>query len=238
MLAVMSADSAFIADAAAALSSGDTAAFLAAFDPSMPELARLRSYVSDPTTPVEVLSIEFPRETAEGGARTLEMNWRVRIVQEAGLPATTVRSGHVTCRLVSEGGKTRIRSLEPLAVLAPPDVDGAWSVLQSAISAWIQGGVPDFDPAMPGLERLRADVRTLLAMGELRAYIDLIDNQGDDANRTIEGTWTIEVLHAITDIQVFERTGRVVCQVARRKKQWRIVGIEPVTFFDPPTMGK
>ena len=247
LAAALSADTGLITDAAQALSNRDVNTFLAAFDPSTPGLDRLRGYLSTPATDVEIPSVEFLGYREEkNGEGTVEMNWSIRIVQRSGPPATTERHSRVTCRLALRNGTWRIVSLEPLDAFAPPDVGGAWDALRSAISAWLPEQqlddpaalFPSFDVSMPGLDRLRVNVAALLAMGDLHTSIDLIGNEGDDTYRKIEGTWTLEIADANTGIQIFQRTGRVVCQVARRRKEWKIVGLKPLTFFDPPAAGK
>ena len=239
--AALSADPGLrIAAAAGSLTAGDTAPFLALFDPGMPGLAQWKARLSDPATEVQLPAIEFLRP--DGGAGTLAMNWQVRIVQQQGSPATTTRTRRVTCRFAAKDGQWRIAGIEPLDVLTPPDVGGAFALLQSAASALVEPQpetrLPIFlaslDPAMPGFGRLRENVGGWVVRGDVHSSIDLVSNEGDDLTRTITVDWTLNIVVPETGIQRFERSRRVVCRVARHGRHWKIEGIDPLDFFAPP----
>jgi hypothetical protein len=236
-----------IADAARSLSDGEPAAFLAAFDPSMPGFAQLKARLAGGAYEVAVPEIRFLSETEDRGARTLEMTWQVRIVQNQGPPATTERKQRVKCRVAVRQGALRIVSFEPLDLFAPPDVSGAWDLFPSAAAALdapaldphqplsrLPGFLRRFDSTMPGFEQLRANVGGLLERGDIHSSLDLVRNEGDDQRRTVEVEWTLEVVDSNTGIALFERTSSIVSQVERRRREWRIVSFDPPAFFAPP----
>ena len=241
-----------ITDGARSLSNGDTAAFLNTFDPATPGLAQLRSRLSGAAYDTQVTGIEFVRAVETPGSADLEMNWQVRIVRNQGAPATIDLRPRVKCRIALRDGGMRIVAFEPLDLFAAPDVSGAWAAVASAASALdapevstqstsssrLLGFVQLFDPAMPGFDQLRNNVAGLLARGDVDLSVDLVSNEGDDRRRTIESEWTLDLVDSNTGISILRRTGSIVCQVARRKQDWRIVSLDPPAFFAPPPSGK
>ena len=87
-----------------------------------------------------------------------------------------------------------------------------------------------FDRAMPGYDKLRANVTALVRQGEIQSYIDIVKNEGDDRARTIEMTWELRVQRE-GDAIASRREARVTCKLEKQEKKWRIVGMEPVEWF-------
>jgi hypothetical protein len=89
-----------------------------------------------------------------------------------------------------------------------------------------------FDRAMPGYEKLRANVTALVRAGETQSYIDIVKNEGDDRARTIEMAWELRVQRE-GDTAPSRREARVTCKLEKQGKKWRIVGMEPVEWLGP-----
>ena len=109
-----------ITDAAAGLSAGKPEVFLEAFDPSMPDFAKLRTAVEGLVSQAQVsCSIEVESNQGDDAARTLELDWILRIDRGADNAGSTHRQKTVKCQLRKVGKKWRIVSFEPLDLFAP-----------------------------------------------------------------------------------------------------------------------
>ena len=110
-----------IASAASALSAGKPELFLDAFDPAMPEFAKLRYNVVGLTSQADVsCNIEVVSNEGDDTARSLTLDWILTIERmDNGLP-TTRRQKTVKCQLKKTGKKWRIVSFDPLDLFAPP----------------------------------------------------------------------------------------------------------------------
>ena len=109
-----------ITSAAASLSAGNAAAFLAAFDRAMPGYETLRANITALERQAEVQSsIDLVENEGDDRRRSLELDWilRIRREQEA-TPGR--RQQRVKCRVEKSGKKWRIIALEPLEFFAPP----------------------------------------------------------------------------------------------------------------------
>jgi hypothetical protein len=110
-----------LTQAAAALSAGNKAEFLQAFDRSMPGYQILASNVSGLIAEYEVqCSIELLSEEGSGSARTIELDWFLQLVEQQDETNITRRRDRITCRLMKSGKKWKIVTLEPIAFFAPP----------------------------------------------------------------------------------------------------------------------
>jgi hypothetical protein len=108
-----------ITAAASGLSAGKPELFLEAFDPSMPDFEKLRAAVEGLTSQAGVsCSIEVRSNEGDDTARSLELDWILRIDQDT--VGSTRRQKSVKCRLRKSGKKWRIVSFEPLDLFAPP----------------------------------------------------------------------------------------------------------------------
>jgi hypothetical protein len=250
---VLRADSDLVAKAARALSNGNTAVFLNAFDPAMPGFAKLKSRLEATGYSVQVLDMQLLGDSESAGVDTLEMKWQVRLIEREGTPANTDRSAKVTCRVAERQGSPRIVAFEPLDLFTPPDVSGAWDRVAAAAGslAAARPGAAEprtegrmaaflaaFDPAMPAYEELRNDVTGLLSSGNVDSSLELLTNDGDDRHRTLTVDWRLRLVDPNTEIAVLQRHQTVTCQVERRKRHWLITSFEPLAFLAPPPAGR
>jgi hypothetical protein len=90
------------------------------------------------------------------------------------------------------------------------------------------------DPAIPGYERFAANVRALAAEYELSNTIDFRDQKGDDRVQMLELDWLLDIKGKGASLLFVRREQIVKLRLERQKKKWRIVSLEPLSFFDPP----
>jgi len=108
-------------EVASALSEGNAAQFLKAFDRSMPGYAMLEANVIALLAQAEVQSsIEILSDEGTGATRAVELDWFLQIVAQQEAGGSTRRRERVHCRLAKQGKRWRITSIEPLAFFAAP----------------------------------------------------------------------------------------------------------------------
>ena len=106
---------------ASALSAGDAAAFLNAFNPAMPGYEALRAGVTALLSEAEVQSsIELVEDQGDDRSRTVELDWLGHIVDRQDGALAERRQQRVKCRVQKSGKKWRVESLDPLQFFAPP----------------------------------------------------------------------------------------------------------------------
>ena len=233
----------FLRQAATALADRKPAALWLLFDPAMPGYKQFRTdsgALLRDTEPDAVITIV--KNEGDEGSRSLELDWRMEVVQRERFPNTTHRNVTAKCRLEKRDGKWRIVSFAPLDVFAPVHAGEAWDELVSAVST-LTNRPPDnspvnpswffrsVDPAMSGLESFRAGLTALLRRGELESSLDLVSNDGDDRVRTLEVDWSLQVLDDQTQISVIRREKRIQVRMVWQGKRWRIAALAPVDFF-------
>jgi hypothetical protein len=112
-----------IGSMASALSEGDPARFLAAFDRSMKGYDDLAVNVRALVEQADVASTVDPIEDAgDARARTIKVDWLLELANKEDRISRVRRQKTVACRVEKEKGKWRIVSLDPLDFFAPPRV--------------------------------------------------------------------------------------------------------------------
>jgi hypothetical protein len=110
-----------ITNAATGLSAGKPEVFLEAFDAAMPGYEKLRAAVTALVSGTEIeCSIEVTSNQGDDDARTMELDWILRIDRREGGAGSTHRQEGVKCSLRKTGKKWRIVAFEPLELFAPP----------------------------------------------------------------------------------------------------------------------
>jgi len=229
-----------IQNAAQALAERRATGFLEAFDRPLAE--RLRK-------PVEALvrdydierALEFRSAAGDERGAALSVDWKLDLTAREGQRDITHRQKRLECRVAVRDGAPRIVSLdgafEGAGFFAPPDVDGAWDLLESAARALserdkpVAGFLAFFDSKLPGYEALRNGAEGLAAQGEIDSSIALSGNEGTDAARSITVDWTLEVVHADTSMRILRREADLTLEVERRGKGWLVTAIAPLDFF-------
>jgi hypothetical protein len=226
-----------VSNATRSLAERHAASFLDTLDKPLASQLRkpietlLRSYDVQP-------AIEFVSATADDHGVALVIDWKMDVAAREGLRSVTHRERRVTCRVESRDGASKIVTLDgALGVLAPPDIDGAWDLLQSAARLLSQpesptaGFLSAFDSKLPNYELLRTAAESLTAQGEVDSTIGLTTDEGTDTARTLEVDWTMEVVSAETGIRIQQRESPLTVKVERRGSRWVIVSIAPLEFF-------
>jgi len=90
------------------------------------------------------------------------------------------------------------------------------------------------DPAMPGYAQFEANIRALAAQNDLSSSIEINKQEGNDSPQVVELDWILEI-RGRGQSHIFERRQTLVrCRLERLKKKWRVVSLEPQSFFAPP----
>jgi hypothetical protein len=89
-----------------------------------------------------------------------------------------------------------------------------------------------FDRNMAEYAVLRSNIEGLLAAYEVGSTIEVVTDEGDDQKRTVALDWLL-VTSEKNAVNGAEQTRRriIKCTLARRGKQWRIIALDPVGFF-------
>ncbi|SPF51786.1 conserved exported hypothetical protein [Candidatus Sulfopaludibacter sp. SbA4] len=134
-----------------------------------------------------------------------------------------------------------------LRPLRADSADDAWELVASAARALVEAtALPPpsrgnasaflsfFDPKMPGYETLRTNVTALIEQSDLESTLDPVSNDGDDRTRTLEVDWELRMMDPGTSVVSARRQERIKCRVEKQGRKWRIVSLEPLSFFAPP----
>jgi hypothetical protein len=118
------------------------------------------------------------------------------------------------------------------------DTEQVWQLFTQLASALSEGNAIEFmkgfDRAMVGYENLEANVTALLQQAQVQGSVELLRENGDDIARTVELDWFIEIVQQQDAGGSTRRRERISCRLVKRKKQWRIVSLQPLEFFTPP----
>jgi hypothetical protein len=107
--------------AAAALSDGNTTAFLNLFDRRMENRGRFDDLITGLVAQNEIgSSIEILRDEGDDKARRLELDWFLTIRSKETTGAYTRRRQVVSCRVERKGRRWTIVSLSPVELFDPP----------------------------------------------------------------------------------------------------------------------
>jgi hypothetical protein len=126
--------------------------------------------------------------------------------------------------------------LLPFAVcLAADPAREAGDIIRELAASLTAGNAQEFlrhfDPAMPGYEKLSANITALARQGETQSYVEIVKNEGDDQSRTMELTWELRLQREGDATATARPEARVTCKLRRQGKQWRIVSFTPVDFL-------
>jgi len=88
-----------------------------------------------------------------------------------------------------------------------------------------------FDKDMPDYDKLKGAVTTLVNQAEVSSSVEPLKDEGDDAKRTVELDWYLEIRSLLPDGPVAHRREVIQCELRKEKKRWKIVSIKPLEFF-------
>jgi len=96
------------------------------------------------------------------------------------------------------------------------------------------GFLREFDKSMAGYDRLERSVPALLDQGAVTCSVQPLTNDGDDAKRTLDLDWYMEIRNADDDAAPVIRRREVVhVRMEKHARHWRITSLDPISFFDP-----
>ena len=90
-----------------------------------------------------------------------------------------------------------------------------------------------FDKNMSGYEKLKDQVDALVNQAEIASSVEPLKDDGDDAKRTVELDWYMEIRSVAQDGPIVRRREIVTCELRKQGKRWKIVSLKPVEFFAP-----
>jgi len=91
-----------------------------------------------------------------------------------------------------------------------------------------------FDKSMPEYERLRANIAAMVNEAAIENSIDVLENDGDDQKRTMLVDWVLRIEQRTGATAAVRRQQKVTVKFEKRGRKWKIVGLDPVSFFDMP----
>ena len=89
-----------------------------------------------------------------------------------------------------------------------------------------------FDRNMPDYAAFRGNIEGLLAAYEVGSTIEVVTDEGTDEKRTVSLDWLL-VTSEKNAVNGNQQTRRriVKCTLEHRNKQWRIIALTPIDFF-------
>ena len=90
------------------------------------------------------------------------------------------------------------------------------------------------DHAMPDYQKLGQNILALTEQNEVSAAIDILKLEGDDRTQTVELDWLLQIRSREENGPIERRRETVKCRAERKKKNWKIVALEPIALFAPP----
>ena len=91
-----------------------------------------------------------------------------------------------------------------------------------------------FDRRMPDYPRLERNVFALLNQFEVASSVEMLEDQGDARQRSVEADWMLELRSLAAAGPSERRRATLKVRLARRGKAWQITALAPVDFFAPP----
>jgi len=123
----------------------------------------------------------------------------------------------------------------PLLADASREAIDLFSVLASALS---EGNGLSFldriDHAMEDYQKLEQDILALTAQNEVLSSIDVLKQEGDDHARAVEVDWFLQIRSREQSGPLERRREIVKCRIELKKRKWKVISLEPLSFFAPP----
>ncbi len=92
------------------------------------------------------------------------------------------------------------------------------------------------DRAMPDYQKLGQSILALTEQNEVSAAVDILKQEGDDRTQTVELDWLLQIRSREDHGPIERRRETVKCRAERKKKNWKIVSLEPIALFAPPAV--
>ncbi len=110
--------------------------------------------------------------------------------------------------------------------------------LFAAMSAALSTLNPDgflthIDKNSPDRDHLANSIPALLSQGDVSSSIEFVKDEGDDAKRTVQLDWYLEIKAATAVGPLIQRRQIVTCQLEKHKNKWLVEKLSPLSLFDP-----
>jgi hypothetical protein len=93
-------------------------------------------------------------------------------------------------------------------------------------------GAVDHD--MPHFHEFESNITGLTQQADVTNSIEILSDSGDESHRKEELDWFMQVVGRSETHPVERRREIVRMELERRRKKWKIVSLEPLSFFAPP----
>lgn len=109
----------------------------------------------------------------------------------------------------------------------------------------IASALSDDDPAMfveavdsnmPNFQDFRRNLVALTDLADITNSIEVTSDTGDDSHRAEELDWFLEIVGKSDPHPVERRREIVKFRLERRAKKWKIISLDPISFFAPPKL--
>ena len=122
-----------------------------------------------------------------------------------------------------------------LADPPPEHVVALFSAMATALSESNPAAfLKPFDRRMKDYHKLETYVTALTAQAEVSCSVEFLNDEGDEAKRTVMVDWFLQITSRQDSAQLERRRENVTCQLTRNKKSWAVMSLEPVELFRPP----
>jgi hypothetical protein len=130
-----------------------------------------------------------------------------------------------------------------LSCLIADTHDEIVDVVSSMANALSTVNAPKFmdaiDKSMPDYDKLKSDVAALMNQAEVTSSIEMLEENGDEARRTVDLDWYLEVRSLSPDGPIVRRREVIHCELVRKdKKHWKVASLKPLDFFAPARLDK
>jgi hypothetical protein len=95
-----------------------------------------------------------------------------------------------------------------------------------------------FDKDMPGYDKLKGHISTLLVGTEISSSVESVQDNGDENKRTVDLDWYLQVRALSQAGAIATRREIIHCELRKVGKNWKIVSLQPAEFFAPPKLDK
>ena len=98
----------------------------------------------------------------------------------------------------------------------------------------LPGSLEAFAKTMPGYGDVSADLGALAAQYDVICVIEIREESGDEARRTADTEWFLQLRSKEENGPTERRTTAVKIVTAKSGGKWRITSLEPRSFLAPP----
>jgi len=117
-------------------------------------------------------------------------------------------------------------------------VDVFASMAAALTDANASGFMKPMDKDAQDYDTLRKNVAALITSTEISSSVEVVKDDGDDAKRTVDLDWYLQIRSLLQDGPVTNRRQIIRCELQREGKRWKVVSLKPIDFFAPAKLDK